>query len=86
MMYELFDEETMRKQLDTARSRRDLEKGRAEGRAEGRTEGKAEEKISIALNMLAKGKLSVEEVAEYSDLALEKVKELASHTPSTAHA
>ncbi|MCH5348843.1 MAG: hypothetical protein J1E40_05930 [Oscillospiraceae bacterium] len=39
MMYELFDEETMRKQLDTARSKRDIEKGRAEGKAEGRAEG-----------------------------------------------
>ena len=28
MMYELFDEETMRKQLDTARSRRDVEKNK----------------------------------------------------------
>lgn len=72
MMYELFDEETMRKQLDTARSRRDIEKG------------KAEEKISFALNMLAKGKLSINEIAEYSGLSLDKVKELASQKPVTA--
>ncbi len=72
MMYELFDEETMRKQLDTARSRRDVERG------------KAEEKISFALNMLAKGKLSINEIAEYSGLSLDKVKELASQKPATA--
>lgn len=66
MMYELFDEETMRKQLDTARSRRDVEKT----------------KVEVALNMLSKGKLSIEEIAEYSGLALDRIKELASGTSS----
>ena len=66
MMYELFDEETMRKQLDTARSRRDVEKT----------------KVEVALNMLSKGKLSIEEIAEYRGLALDRIKELASGTSS----
>ena len=70
MMQELFDEETMRKQLDTARSRRDVEETRKEN----------------ALIMLAKGKLSIEEIAEYSGLALEKVKELASQMSATSPA
>ncbi|MCH5194713.1 MAG: hypothetical protein J1F11_12190 [Oscillospiraceae bacterium] len=56
MMYELFDEETMRKQLDIARSKRDIEKGRAEGKAEGiekmiaamRASGLTEEQIEAA--------------------------------------
>ena len=73
----LFDEETMQKQLDIAKGKREFENGKAEG--------KAEEKISLALNMLKKGKLSIEDIAEYSGLALEKVKELASHTTSAAH-
>ena len=77
MMYELFDEETMRRQLDIAKGKREFENGKAEG--------KAEEKISFALNMLEKGKLSIEDIAEYSGLALEKVKELASQTTSAAH-
>ena len=66
MMYELFDEETMRKQLDTARSRRDVEKT----------------KVEVVLNMLSKGKLSIEEIAEYSGLDLDRIKELASGTSS----
>ena len=66
MMYELFDEETARKQYDTARSIQDVEKT----------------KVEVALNMLAKGKLSIEEIAEYSGLALAKIKELATGTSS----
>lgn len=70
MMYELFDEETMRKQLDTARSRRDVEKG----------------KIEAALNMISKGKLSLEEIAEYSGLAIDKIKDLSSQSTTIAPA
>ena len=80
MMYELFDEETMRKQLEAARSRRDIEKGRAEGKAE----GKAESKIAVALKLLARGKETLEEIAEDSELPIEKIKELASQPPSAA--
>ena len=70
MMYELFDEETMRKQLEAARSRRDIETG----------------KIAVALNMLSKGKLTVDEIAEYSGLALDKVRELSAQISPAAHA
>lgn len=37
----------------------------------------ADEKREIALRMLEKGKLLLEEIAEYSDLSLEEVKKLA---------
>ena len=43
----------------------------------GLEEGKAEGSIDTARRMLAKGKLSLEEIAEYSDLPVEKIKELA---------
>ena len=39
-------------------------------------------KVEVALNMLSKGKLSIEEIAEYSGLALDRIKELASGTAS----
>ena len=51
--------------------------GFAEGKAEGKEEGKVEEALDTAKRMLSKGKLSVEEIAEYSDLPIDKVKELA---------
>lgn len=76
MMYELFDEETMRKQLDTARSRRDVEKGKAEG--------KFEEKISVALNLLSLGTMSQEDIAKVTDLTIEKIKELSVKVSSIA--
>ena len=74
MMYELFDEETARKQLDAARSKRDIETGRAEG--------KAEEKISVALRLLSFGTMPQEDIAKATDLPLEKIKELATGTSS----
>ena len=40
--------------------------------------------IQIALNMIIKGKLSLDDIAEYSGLTLEKVKELASQISVTA--
>ena len=40
-------------------------------------ETRNEKAIRIAKNMIAKGKLSLEEVAEYTELPLEKVQELA---------
>jgi len=46
-------------------------------REEGLAEGKVEEALDTAKRMLSKGKLSVEEIAEYSDLPIDKVKELA---------
>ena len=50
---------------------------RAEEREEGREEGKREGRKSTALRMIKRGKLTFEEVAEYADLSLEEVKELA---------
>ena len=58
-----------------------LEQGRElgleQGREQGREQGKTESSIDTAKRMLAKGKLSVEEIAEYSSLPIETVKELA---------
>ena len=45
--------------------------------AEGREEGRSVESIDTVKRMLAKGKLSIEEIAEYSDLPVDKVRELA---------
>ena len=44
--------------------------------AEGMLEGKLEEKKENALRMLKGGKLSIEEIAEYTGITIEKVKEL----------
>lgn len=50
----------------------------AEKRAKERAEERAiEEKKGFARRMIAKGKLSIEEIAEYTDLPIEEVKELA---------
>ena len=65
----LFDEETMQKQLDIARSRREFENG----------------KISVAIKLLSLGTMSQEDIAKVTDLTIEKIKELASQTASTAH-
>ncbi|MBR6960936.1 MAG: hypothetical protein IKH76_10710, partial [Clostridiales bacterium] len=46
-------------------------------RAEGREEGREEGVIDMARRMLAGGKLSVEEIAEYSSLPVERVRDLA---------
>ena len=56
---------------------KEREAGLEEGREAGLEEGKAEGSIDTARRMLAKGKLSLEEIAEYSDLPVEKIKELA---------
>ena len=40
-------------------------------------EGRSVESIDTVKRMLAKGKLSIEEIAEYSDLPVDKVRELA---------
>ena len=66
MMYELFDEETMRKQYDAARSRQDIEKT----------------KIEVALNLLTLGTMPQEDIAKATGLSLEKIRELASGTAS----
>ena len=44
---------------------------------EGKVEGKLEASIDNAKTMLKSGKLSLEEIAEFSGLSIEKVRELA---------
>ena len=51
-------------------------KAKAEGKAEGRSEGNHEKAVSTALKMLARGRDSIEEIAEMTDLPLEEVQEL----------
>ena len=46
-------------------------------REDGRIEGRAESRVETAKRMLTKGKLTFEEIAEYTELPIEKVKELA---------
>lgn len=46
-------------------------------RADSREEGREEEKEKIAVRMLQTGKLTMEEIAEYSGLEMKKIKELA---------
>ena len=51
--------------------------GKEEGREEGKVEGANENAISIAKTMLEKNKYSNEEIADITNLPLEKIKELA---------
>ena len=51
-------------------------KAKAEGKAEGRSEGNHEKAVSTALKMLARGRDSIEEIAEMTDLPLEEVQKL----------
>ena len=51
--------------------------GRKEGRKEGRREGRTDQAIETAERMIAGGKLTFEDIAEYSGLSIEKVRELA---------
>ncbi|MCM1084451.1 MAG: hypothetical protein NC428_13370, partial [Clostridium sp.] len=53
-----------------------FEDGRAEGRIEGRVEGIEQGNKQSALRMIGAGKLSLEEIALYSNLTLEQVLEL----------
>ena len=53
------------------------EEGIEKGKIEGMLEGKTESSLATAKRMLAKGKYSVDEIAEVTDLPVEKVKELA---------
>lgn len=73
MMYELFDEETMRKQLDAAKSKREFEKGEVRG------------KISVALNLLSLGTMSQEDIAKVTNLTIEKIRELSVKTSPAAN-
>lgn len=53
-----------------------LEQGIDIGRSEGMEMGLEQEKIQTVLRMLHAGKLSIEEIALYSGLTIEKVSEL----------
>lgn len=48
----------------------------AKARIEGREEGNHEKAVSTALKMLARGRDSMEEISEMTDLTLEEVREL----------
>lgn len=52
-----------------------------EGRKEGRKEGHKEGRLETARKMLAAGKLTLEEIAEYSGLPLDEVKRLRDNLP-----
>ena len=52
-------------------------KGRAEGRAEGEARGEAKGRIATVLNMLKKGLLPPEDIAEYSGMSVAEVRALA---------
>lgn len=54
-----------------------IEKYGKEQRLEGKSEGRIEEKIETAKRLIAKGKSSLEEIAEATELPLECVKEIA---------
>ena len=50
--------------------------GRTEGIAEGRVEGMAEEKFATVQRMLKRGKSSLADIAEYTDLPLDTIKKI----------
>ncbi len=52
-------------------------KARSEGLDEGRAEGRTAESLNTVRRMLAKGSYSLDEIAEISNLPIEKVRELA---------
>ena len=63
-----------------------IEQGRVQGIEQGRVQGKAEERenamrresaIKKAFRMLIDGKLTLEEIAAYTDLSLDEIKEIA---------
>lgn len=57
------------------------EKGRNEGLEEGREKGLAEGQKLVAQKMLAAGKVTLEEIAEYASLSLDEVRRLAEEMP-----
>ena len=95
MMSELFDEQAQRNDYNIARDEQvraegraegkaegraeGITEGRAKGRAEGKAEGKNEGKLDVALNLLALGTISKEDIAAATGFTLERIKELAAH-------
>lgn len=73
MMSELFDEEAQRNDYNIARD----EQVRVESLARGKAEGKNEGKLDVALNLLALGTISIEDIAAATGFTLERIKELA---------
>ncbi|MDE6025372.1 MAG: Rpn family recombination-promoting nuclease/putative transposase [Lachnospiraceae bacterium] len=53
-----------------------LEQGLEQGAKQGLEQGAKQEKIQMAMRMLKSGKLSVEEISEYSGLAIEQILKL----------
>ena len=56
--------------------------GKAEGRVVGRAEGSKENAISVARKMLKTERFSHEEIADFSGLTVDEVKELATKQPA----
>ena len=50
--------------------------GRTEGMAKGKAEGRAEEKFATVKRMLKRGKSSLSDIAEYTDLPLDTIKKI----------
>lgn len=61
-----------------ANMRGSKEEGKKEGIILGREQGREQEKVASALRMLKNGTLSLNQIATFSDLPLQKVQELAS--------
>ena len=71
----MWDAETNDEAIRRAALAKGEAKGRAEGEAKGRAEGEAKGRADTARRMLARG-LSSEQIAEYTDLSLDEIKEL----------
>ena len=54
-----------------------LIEGKIEGKKEGLIEGKRSSSIAIAKRMLSHGRMTLEDIAEYTDLSIEEVRSLA---------
>lgn len=54
-----------------------IKQGMKQGRDEGIKQGKSETERELVIRMLKKGKLTVEEIAEYSKLSIEEIEQLA---------
>ena len=81
MLSKLFDEEYQREQYNIALARQAREEGIVYGREEGREESREE----TALNLLALGSLSIEEIAKVTQLPVEKVMALSLSKAVTTH-
>lgn len=85
MMSELFDEQAQREAYDEAIKKQMIEMGEKIGEQRGEQRGKqigekiGEQKkmLDIALNLLALGTVSKEDIAKATGFTLEKIKELA---------